>query len=317
MSQLKDEGIKLYAISYDDTEALEAYTHGAGIEFTMLSDERSEVIRQYGVFNTLIGEEEAFFHGIPFPGFFLVDEAGVIRDKLFNPHLAVRDGVESILDSFLGRTEPGRDDPVGALTEDDGIEVTAVLRGGGGVLRVGPRRRLVVRFEMPQGLHIYGEPVPDGIVATRIEVEAPEGVRCEAIESPFSQPFELPGVDATLEVWEGQVDFVIPLFANNDLLHAVAAAASPSIELTVNIHYQACDDHQCFIPRRRTITLNVPLGKNATPSFLRKAMGENAVRGSEEVVDMDTDRHMQRLAARQAASLAKIKDGTKGGEGND
>ena len=57
----------------------------------------------------------------PLPGFSLVDEAGVIRDKLFKPHLAVRDGVESILGSFLGRAEPGQGEPIGALTEDDGI----------------------------------------------------------------------------------------------------------------------------------------------------------------------------------------------------
>lgn len=36
-----------------------------------------------------------------------------------------------------------------------------------------------------------------------------------------------------------------------------------------------------------------------------------------EVVNMNTEKHIQRLAVRQAASLAKIKEGTKGGEGND
>ena len=45
----------------------------------------------------------------------------MIRDKLFKPHLAVRHGVESILDSFLGRAEPGQGEPIGAFTEDDGI----------------------------------------------------------------------------------------------------------------------------------------------------------------------------------------------------
>lgn len=303
MGQLADEGIKLYAISYDDTEALEAYTEGAGVEFTMLSDADSEVIRQYGVLNTLIGEEEVPFYGIPFPGFFLVNEAGVIHDKLFNPHLANREGVESIVDSFLGRAEPGQHEPTGSFTEDDGIEVKAFLRGGGGALRIGPRRRLVVRFEMPEGLHIYGEPVPDGMIATRIEVEAPEGIRYEATEAPPTEPFELPGVDATLHVWEGSVDFVVPLFANSALLRTIKDDPSPKIELKVQVRYQACDDAQCFIPRTRTINLEVPVGDSVMPAFeMMKAMGGAGVA---KTVAMDSEKHMQRLVARQAARASQ------------
>ena len=303
MGQLNDEGIKLYAVSYDDTEALEDFVRGAGIEFTMLSDEHSEVIRQYGVLNTLIGdvEEDVFFQGIPFPGFFLIDEAGIIRDKLFNPHLAVRDGIESILDSFAGRVEAGRDEPRAAFTEDDGIEVTAFLRGG--ELAIGPRRRLVVRFALPEGLHIYGDPVPEGMVAMSVEVQGPEGIHCEAIEAPPTQPFELPGVDATLQVWEDTVDLVIPIFASGTIVHAIDDGPTPSVELKVNVRYQACDDHQCFIPRTQTIVLNVPFGENVLPGFVAKILGEN-VASRVQIVDMDTKAHLKRLTARQNARAA-------------
>ena len=36
-----------------------------------------------------------------------------------------------------------------------------------------------------------------------------------------------------------------------------------------------------------------------------------------EVVNMDTEKHMQRLAVRQAASLAKVRERTKGRGDND
>ena len=52
--------------------------------------------------NTIV-QPEALFYGIPFPGFFLLNEDGVIVDKLFNRHLAHREGIEAILDSFAGR----------------------------------------------------------------------------------------------------------------------------------------------------------------------------------------------------------------------
>ena len=57
--------------------------------------------------NTIVQPEEAPFYGIPFPGFFLLNEDGVIVDKLFNRHLAHREGIEAILDSFAGRIAPG------------------------------------------------------------------------------------------------------------------------------------------------------------------------------------------------------------------
>ena len=55
----------------------------------------------------------------------VVIEDGTIVDKLFNPHLANRDGVETVVDRFEGRVEPGEDEPAAAFSEDDGIEVTA------------------------------------------------------------------------------------------------------------------------------------------------------------------------------------------------
>jgi hypothetical protein len=261
----------------------------------MLSDVDSQVIHTYGVLNDVIQPDEVPFYGIPFPGFFLLDERGVIVDKLFNRHLANREGIESILDSFAGRVEPGQHEPTGSLTEDAGIKVTAFLRGGGGVLRIGPRRRLVVRFELADGLHIYGDPVPEGMVATQITIEGPDGFRCEALEAPPTKPLQLPGIDATLQVWDGTVDFVTPVYASSELTKVVRSE-DPSIEVQVHVRYQACDDEQCFIPRTETITLEVPMSAGVMPGF---KMMEWAGSG---VIDMDSTTHMRRLIDRQASA---------------
>jgi hypothetical protein len=263
------------------------------IDYTMFADAASRVIREYGVLNTLIPPEDVPFHGVPFPGVFLVGKDGVITDKLFNPHFANRDCVEAIVDRFLGRVVPGEGEPIAHFSEDDGVEVTAFLRGGGGVLRMGPLRRLIVRFSLPPGLHIYGEPVPEGMVATQIEVEGPDGFCCEAIESPPTELLNLPGVDAPLHVWDGIVDFVLPVFGNSVLGESLLEETHASIEVKINVRYQACDDAQCFIPRTRTLELNVPLGEGTRPAFkMLEFMGG-------EVIDMDTEAHFERLAARQ------------------
>ncbi len=264
----------------------------------MLSDVDSRVIRQYDVLNTIVQPDDVPFYGVPFPGFFLVNEDGVIVDKLFNRHFALREGVESIVDSFLGRVAPGDHESIATFTEDDGIEVTAFLRGGGGVLRIGPRHRLVVRFAMPDGIHIYDDPVPDGMVATQIDVEGPDGLRFEPVESPATAPFALPGVDAPLQVWGGSVDLVVPLFANAALAPIARLDPEASVELKIKVRYQACDESQCFIPRTRLIELDVPLGIGPMPGFDRfRDLGV-------EVIDMDSQEHMRRLVQRQKERLA-------------
>ena len=259
-----------------------------------MSDVDSEVIRRYDVLNTIVQPDDVPFYGIPFPGFFLLDEDGTIVDKLFNRHLAHREGIEAILDSFAGRIAPGENEPIASTAEDDGIRVSAFLRGGGGVLRVGPRRRLVVRIEMPEGLHIYGDPVPTGMVATTITIDGPDGFRHEPAKEPPTHAFELPGVNEPLQVWDGAADFVFPVYAASTLGRAIRDGVA-SIGVDVTVRYQACDDAMCFIPRTRTLRLEVPIGPGAMPNF-----GE--MRGiTGQTVEMDSMTHLTRLVERKQA----------------
>lgn len=258
----------------------------------MLSDVDSEIIERYDVFNTIVQPDDVPFYGVPFPGFFLLDEDGVIVDKLFNRHFANRDGIEAILDSFAGRITPGAGEPIAAASEDDGISLTAFLRGGGGMLRVGPRRRLVVRVELPDGLHIYGKPVPTDMVATAITVDGPDGFRHAAVETPPTHELELPGVAEPLHVWDGTVDFVMDVWADSTIAKEISGGTE-SIEVEVTVRYQACDNAQCFIPRSRTLKLSVPLALGAMPNSprLRRIPGAT--------VDMDWETHMKRLVERK------------------
>ena len=259
-----------------------------------MSDVDSAVIRGYEVLNTIVQPEDVPFYGVPFPGFFLLDEDGVIVDKLFNRHFAHRDGIEAILDSYAGRVVPGAGDPLTTASEDDGITVTAFFRGGAGVLRAGPRRRLIVRVAMPDGLHIYDDPVPDGMVATSITIDGPEGFRNDPAEREPTHQLELPGVSQPLHVWDGTVDFTMNVWADSVLGKTIADGAE-SIEVDVTIRYQACDSTQCFIPRTRTLRLEIPTGMSTRPNFGRS----RAMVG--DVVDMDSATHMKRLIERQTA----------------
>ena len=95
-------GVKLYAVSYDDREALAAFAEANRIPFPLLSDADSQVIRAYGLLNTQVRPDEVPFYGIPFPGTYVVDESGVVVEKFFPRHIANRESPESVLEGALG-----------------------------------------------------------------------------------------------------------------------------------------------------------------------------------------------------------------------
>ena len=80
---MREAGVRLYAISYDDPEALADFAAAHGIEYPLLADPEAEVIRSFGILNTLIPPEEAEYFGIPFPGAYVTDHQGIVVAKFF------------------------------------------------------------------------------------------------------------------------------------------------------------------------------------------------------------------------------------------
>lgn len=71
----------MVAISYDPVDVLKTFTEKQNISYPLLSDPGSKTIRAYGLLNT---EAKGKAEGVPYPGTFIVDGAGVIRAKLFH-----------------------------------------------------------------------------------------------------------------------------------------------------------------------------------------------------------------------------------------
>ena len=102
MERFEEAGVTLIAPSYDEPDALEAFAEWAGITFPLLSDPGSEVIRDFGILNTLIAEDDHPWFGIPFPGTYVTGADGVITAKFFANNLALRPGVDLLLRAALG-----------------------------------------------------------------------------------------------------------------------------------------------------------------------------------------------------------------------
>jgi peroxiredoxin len=290
LPKFKQAGMKLYGISYDEPAALAEFARHHGITWRLLSDQGSKVIRRFGILNHHVTEEQIPYYGIPFPGTYIVDEDGIITEKLFSRNLAARSSPELMIDSALGEILLGEDEPSTTGGNDD-IRISATFHGGGGTIKNSVVRQLVVRFELSEGLHIYDAPVPEGMVSTRIEVTGPEGVRIGDLIKKPTHPLNLPGLGVELNVWEGRVDFALPIWIDDRIAGITRKHAMDEVPLTVTVHYQACDDQTCRIPQQETLTLSVPVGNYVGHKLAGRLSGAN-------VSSMNTRKYITRMVWR-------------------
>lgn len=78
--RFESQGLQLAAISYDSPAILKDFADRHKIEFSLLADPHSEVIRSFNVLNA---EAKGMTKGMAYPGFFYIDSSGVVREKYF------------------------------------------------------------------------------------------------------------------------------------------------------------------------------------------------------------------------------------------
>ena len=80
LKSIEAAGVQVVGISYDDTKVLKTFSDRMKSAFPRLSDPGSKTIEAYHIRNEA-GRGKA--EGLPNPGTFILDQAGVIRAKLF------------------------------------------------------------------------------------------------------------------------------------------------------------------------------------------------------------------------------------------
>jgi hypothetical protein len=285
-------GIEIYAISYDDQAVLREFSEKQKIPYRLLSDVDSTVIERFGILNDQVGRGDAFLTGIPYPGVYITDEDGTVIAKSFHHSYKKRDSPEMLIDAALGTIQLD-DDGESASDTTEALRVTAKVHGGKGTIRQGVRRQLVVRCELANGMHLYGEPVPDGMVPTTISLSGPPGLVIEETCAPATTPLHLESMGMTLPIWHGIVDFVIPFYATGELASETRPLDVPAVDLELTVRYQACNDEICLAPQTLALPLRVSLEVVDVP-----ALGMHTGHGQKEG-NFSGAPHMARLILRK------------------
>ena len=268
LPELEAEGYCLYAISYDTQEQLRNFAEKHGIRYSLLSDIGSEVIKRYGILNSLISPDEKGrrWYGIPFPGTYVTDEKGVVVRKFFNQHHAVRESGETVRDQLLGRVA---DDGTSAraTTSADDIDVTVFLREPD--LKLEIVSTVYCRIALPEGMHIYAEPVPEGFIATRVEIAPTRGLRIGSASYPPSESYEMTSLGMRFNVYTGIVNIGIPVTLTSELVRLGHPREVDSLPIEVRLEYQACDDTMCLQPKTIQMRFDAPVGDVIVPDGIQ------------------------------------------------
>ena len=287
MDAYRAAGVRLYALSYDEPDALADYAEAHGTTFTLLSDPDSEVITSFGILNSLIPPDDHPWYGLPFPGSYVVDADGIVVAKFFEHNFAIRPGPEQLLAAALGQ-EFEIPAPAGDGAAD---RVSANVRIDGDRLPMGVTRQIVATFRVPEGQHLYSEPVPDGLVAAAIELDDNDGILSYEPVTPPTSPLTLSGSGDTLAVYEG--DVVLRLAVAQNARNMQKDDDGRFVTISGQVRWQACDDVECFLPESMPFSFRVEAGFPVLGD-----MGPGVGR----VPAMNGAQHFQRLIDRRAGT---------------
>ena len=250
----------MYGVSYDTSEQLLAFADEYDVNYDLLADVESAVIKQFGILNTLIEPDDPTqsaagrgFYGMPFPGVYVTDDNGVVTEKFFHRHYGTRESAGAIRDSALGEILARHEVPVVELTNDQ-VKISAFASDPS--LQFETQTMIYVRFELEDGLHMYGNPLPDGYIASTATIPETPGLRVGEAVYPATHLREFPELDVTLNVYEGVVDVAIPVTPNAERF---TSRLAEDVEIPIEVLFQACSETICYTPRTETLSVTLPL----------------------------------------------------------
>ena len=257
------QGIKLAGISYDSVEILKYFSDRRKIDFPLLSDPDSRIIRMYQVLNAeAIGPNA----GMARPGYFFIDTEGMIREKFFEAKYRER---------LTGNTVLSK------LFPELGEEVTDTVEAPHLQLSVGQSDRVAVpgnlvtltaEVRLPPDVHVYA-PGTKGYKTVKLSIDPLPDFELRQASYPSAKILYLPAIKERVPVFEGAFRIRQELKVNS-MAEFSGALGADGKKVTVkgNLEYQACDRKICFLPNTVPVEWEiqiVPLDRQRAPEDIR------------------------------------------------
>jgi hypothetical protein len=245
--QFHRQGLGLAAISYDSEAILRDFTERHKIQYPLLADPNSEIIRRYGVFNA---EATGFTRGMARPGYFYVSPDFRIKGKFFETAYTDRNTPNNLLLKLFPQLVEGsgRDVPTPyirlRLYQSDHI--------------VGPGSQFTVTAEIgiPPGTHVYA-PGAVGYKAIQLVLNGPTNLKLQPVRYPEAKALYLPAIQETVPVFEGSIRVFQDVVVSADRPFTASLGSGKVLTLQGILSYQACDATTCYLPQKSAVSWQV------------------------------------------------------------
>ena len=259
------QGLKLAAISYDSPAILKDFARRHGIEFPLLADPNSEIIRSFNVLNA---EAKGMTKGMAYPGFFYIDQDGVIREKYFEAKYTNRFTANNV----IGKLFPELTEEVTENVEAPHLRLT--LTQSDHIVVPGSRVTLAAEIELPPDVHVYS-PGVEGYKPIQVALQPLSGIELSAATYPTSKILYLETIHERVPVFEGKFritqDVTVVPSKTQDVVRSLVSAQK-TISITGELKYQACDKAVCYPPTSVPVKWQLrilPLDLKRSPKDIR------------------------------------------------
>ena len=261
--RFQKQGIGLAGISYDSVEILKYFSDRRKIEFPLLSDPDSKIIRMYQVLNSEAVGPNA---GMARPGYFFIDPEGMIREKFFEAKYRER---------LTGNTVLSKLFPELGEEVSDTVEAPHLQLSVGQSDRVAVPGNLVTltaEVRLPPDVHVYA-PGTKGYKTVKLVIDPLPDFEIRQANYPSAKILYLPAIKERVPVFEGAFRIRQELKVNS-MAEFSGALGADGKKVTVkgSLEYQACDSKICFLPATVPVEWQfqiLPLDRQRAPEDIR------------------------------------------------
>ena len=262
-TRFERQGITLAAISYDSEAILKYFADRQHIDFPLLADPDSKVIRDYHVLNT---EAVGQFRGMARPGYFFIDPTGIIRERFFEAKYRQRLSGNNVIAKLF----PELGEEVVSTIQAPHLEVGVQQSDRTGV--PGSLITLVTEVRLPRDTHVYA-PGTKGYKPIELVIDPLPNLEFRPAVYPQSKILFMPAIQERVPVFEGK--FRIRQDVNVSSVAEFSGSlgtAGKTLTIHGTLHYQACDNKTCFLPNTVPVEWQLhvlPLDRQRAPEEIR------------------------------------------------
>ena len=240
--EFEAKGIHVASITYDSVEILKDFSERKGITYPMLSDTNSKIIRAFGILNP---EGKGFTAGIPYPGIYYISPDGVIEKRYFESQYSDRFTPNEIYSDIFGVTPLVASETTPIVAKHATVKLSQSDMTAG----AGNRLRLLVQIEPAPHVHLYAPGAEkDGYKVVKLEVKPSADYHSEPLHYPPSTLLAFPQLKEAVPVYSRATVLTEDVVIAASKAFNASIGTGKNIEINGTLLYQACDDHQCFLP---------------------------------------------------------------------